>query len=151
MAVSLGGGSVLLIGSELQKTAAERRSASRDDALPRKTQGLVQLRVVSLDEDMDIQETSCYVHEGTCEGYRRSRGKRERDQREGKNCRSRFSIGDVIFSSFPRSRVILTKKHVKSRAERVFDERTPSVCPNAILRTSLQRFEKCLRNNLLLR
>lgn len=65
MAVSLGGGSVLLIGSESQKTIAEWRPAGRDDELPRKTQGLVQLRVVSLDEDVDIQETSCYVHEGT--------------------------------------------------------------------------------------
>lgn len=75
MTVSLGGGSVLLIGSEPQKTAAEWKLAGRDDDPPRRTQGLVQLRVVSLDEDVDIQETSCYVHEGTCVGYLRSRVK----------------------------------------------------------------------------
>ena len=85
MAVSLGGGSVLLIGGETQKTAEEWKSAGRGDDLPRRTQGLVQLRVISLDDDMDTQETSCYVHEGTTyawylkkryqkdEKYRRSR------------------------------------------------------------------------------
>lgn len=71
VAVSLGGGSILLIGSEAQKTAGEWKSASRGDDLPRRTQGLVQLRVVSLDEDVDTQETSCYVYEGTCPGYLR--------------------------------------------------------------------------------
>ncbi|KAG5312698.1 NGEF protein, partial [Acromyrmex insinuator] len=63
VAVSLGGGSVLLIGGEAQKTAEEWKSAGRGDDLPRRTQGLVQLRVISLDDDVDTQETSCYVHE----------------------------------------------------------------------------------------
>lgn len=69
MAVSLGGGSILLIG-EPEKIAVEQKPASRhnddddNDDNSQKTQGLVQLRVLNLDEDADIQETSCYVHEG---------------------------------------------------------------------------------------
>ncbi|KMQ81885.1 oxidoreductase domain-containing protein [Lasius niger] len=64
VAVSLGGGTILLIG-EPDEIAGGWRSASRNDDLrPQRTQGLVQLRVVNLDEDVDVQETSCYVHEG---------------------------------------------------------------------------------------
>ncbi|XP_011148291.1 uncharacterized protein LOC105188491 [Harpegnathos saltator] len=64
VAVSLGGGSVLLIG-EPDRIAEEWRSMNRDEEDPPcRTQGLVQLRVVNLDEDVDTQETSCYVHEG---------------------------------------------------------------------------------------
>nr|XP_012229085.1 PREDICTED: uncharacterized protein LOC105676070 [Linepithema humile] len=62
VAVSLGGGSILLIG-EPGNIAGEWKSADRNDDLPRRTQGLVQLRVVNFNEDVDIQETSCYVHE----------------------------------------------------------------------------------------
>lgn len=73
VAVSLGSGSVLLISSEPQKTTAEWKLASQNGDPPRRTQGLVQLRVVSLDEDMDIQEASCYIHEGIYVGYLRLR------------------------------------------------------------------------------
>lgn len=64
MAISLGGGTVLLLGDEPEKITVGRKTTSQDDP-PRRTQGLVQLRVVNLDEDMDTQETSCYVHEGS--------------------------------------------------------------------------------------
>ncbi|XP_032689146.1 uncharacterized protein LOC116852662 isoform X3 [Odontomachus brunneus] len=63
VAVSLGGGSILLIG-EPNRIAEEWQSANRNEEdSPCRTQGLVQLRVVNLDEDVDTQETSCYVHE----------------------------------------------------------------------------------------
>jgi len=65
VAVSLGGGTVLLLGDETEKSVAGRKTADQyQNDPPRRTQGLVQLRVVNLDEDMDTQETSCYVHEG---------------------------------------------------------------------------------------
>lgn len=63
MTISLGGGSILLIG-EPGNITGEWKSADRNDDLPQKTQGLVQLRVVNFNENVDIQETSCYVHEG---------------------------------------------------------------------------------------
>lgn len=64
MAVSLGGGSILLVGESDEKITGGWRSACPDDDPPFRTQGLVQLRVINLDEDVDTQETSCYVHEG---------------------------------------------------------------------------------------
>ena len=98
MAVSLGGGSVLLIGGEAQKTVEEWKSAGRGDDLPRRTQGLVQLRVISLDDDVDTQETSCYVHEGTYARYLRKRYRKDE-----KYCRSRRFfyryVSDVTFKS----------------------------------------------------
>lgn len=63
VAVSLGGGSALLIG-EQDARRPPARLRHGDDPTPCRTQGLVQLRVVNLDEDVDTQETSCYVHEG---------------------------------------------------------------------------------------
>lgn len=63
MAVSLGGGTVLLLGDESEKIEGRTADRYQDDP-PRRTQGLVQLRIINLDEDMDTQETSCYVHEG---------------------------------------------------------------------------------------
>ncbi|XP_012241266.1 uncharacterized protein LOC100749682 isoform X1 [Bombus impatiens] len=65
VAVSLGNGSVLLVGctqniEEWKKEESEDRTTQQD---PQRTQGLVQMRVIDLDEDVDTQETSCYVHE----------------------------------------------------------------------------------------
>lgn len=68
MAVSLGSGSVLLVGctekiEEWKKEKSNDRAAQLDS---QRTQGLVQMRVIDLDEDMDTQETSCYIYEGPC-------------------------------------------------------------------------------------
>ncbi len=84
MAVSLGGGSVLLIGGETQKTTEEWKSTGRGDDLPRRTQGLVQLRVISLDDDVDTQETSCYVHEGTYAWYLKKRYQKDEKYRRSR-------------------------------------------------------------------
>ena len=66
MAVSLGAGTVLLLG----RTAIEdeKLKDSHDAWRSVETKGLVQLRVlvVEADEDgMDVQETSLYVAEGS--------------------------------------------------------------------------------------
>lgn len=61
MAVSLGSGSVLLVG-RAEKVEEWKREESKENSW--RTQGLVQMRVIDLDEDLDTQETSCYVHEG---------------------------------------------------------------------------------------
>ncbi|XP_014482414.1 PREDICTED: uncharacterized protein LOC106748429 [Dinoponera quadriceps] len=63
VAVSLGGGSILVIG-EPDRIAEQWQQSANEEDPPCRTQGLVQLRVVNLDEDVDTQETSCYVHEG---------------------------------------------------------------------------------------
>ncbi|KAK9297399.1 hypothetical protein QLX08_008842 [Tetragonisca angustula] len=65
VAVSLGKGSVLLVGCtenvvEWRKEESDDRAAQQDS---QRTQGLVQMRVIDLDEDVDTQEASCYVHE----------------------------------------------------------------------------------------
>ncbi|CAL7941654.1 uncharacterized protein LOC143427588 [Xylocopa sonorina] len=67
VAVSLGSGSVLLVGctEKIEEWKKEEREDRTAQESPR-TQGLVQMRVIDLDEDVDTQETSCYVHEGPC-------------------------------------------------------------------------------------
>lgn len=67
--MSLGRGSALLVGGtdedreEWKKLEREDRTEQENS---QRTQGLVQIRVIDLDEDVDTQETSCYVHEGPC-------------------------------------------------------------------------------------
>ncbi|XP_034940814.1 uncharacterized protein [Chelonus insularis] len=78
VAVSLGTGSVLLVGSteEGEKEAEKTRGTTNFKDVNQKsvvneqeTQGLVQLRTVDRDEALvDVQETSCYVLEGFVDG-----------------------------------------------------------------------------------
>lgn len=66
VAISLGKGSALLVGCahiEEWKKEEQNRTASQNS---QKTQGLVQMRIIDLNEDMDTQEASCYIHEGPC-------------------------------------------------------------------------------------
>lgn len=67
VAISLGKGSALLVGCahniEEWKKEDQNRTTSQNS---QKTQGLVQMRIIDLKEDMDTQEASCYVHEGPC-------------------------------------------------------------------------------------
>ncbi|XP_043513984.1 uncharacterized protein LOC122530768 isoform X1 [Frieseomelitta varia] len=66
VAVSLGKGSVLLVGCTENVVEWRKEEESDDRAAQQdsqRTQGLVQMRVIDLDEDVDTQETSCYVHE----------------------------------------------------------------------------------------
>ncbi|XP_011303815.1 uncharacterized protein [Fopius arisanus] len=87
VAVSLGTGSVLLVGSSessggtrdgemwrdcsaMTTRSSENNGISHQDGQPtiNATQGLVQLRTVDRDEaSVDTQETSCYVLEGLTE------------------------------------------------------------------------------------
>lgn len=83
MAVSLGTGSVLLVGPGMDGAVAKSEKENcpknnHDDNIESKlfattidqpTHGLVQLRMVNHDEaSMDTQETSCYVLEGVVDG-----------------------------------------------------------------------------------
>ncbi|KOC62561.1 Ephexin-1, partial [Habropoda laboriosa] len=63
VAVSLGSGSVLLVGctEKIEEWKNEEDRTLQGNS--QRTQGLVQMRVIDLDEDVDMQETSCYVHE----------------------------------------------------------------------------------------
>lgn len=60
MSVSLGKGSILLIGNTKDHQDNLQQQQQNEE-----TRGLVQLRVVLLDEENDTQETSLYV-EGFC-------------------------------------------------------------------------------------
>lgn len=61
-------GSALLLVDRSEKKEGEWRSSRNSElegeSIGSKTQGLVQMRLVDLDEDTDMQEASCYVHEG---------------------------------------------------------------------------------------
>lgn len=61
-------GSALLLVDRSEKKEGEWRSSKNSElegeSVGSKTQGLVQMRLVDLDEDTDMQEASCYVHEG---------------------------------------------------------------------------------------
>ncbi|XP_076547752.1 ephexin isoform X2 [Osmia lignaria lignaria] len=65
VAVSLGTGSVLLVGraEKVEEWKREEPKEGTGQENSWRTQGLVQMRVIDLDEDLDTQETSCYVHE----------------------------------------------------------------------------------------
>ncbi|XP_017892898.1 uncharacterized protein LOC108632688 isoform X2 [Ceratina calcarata] len=65
VAVSLGSGSILLVGytEKIEEWKKERREDATTRENSPRTQGLVQMRVIDLDEDVDTQEMSCYVHE----------------------------------------------------------------------------------------
>ncbi|XP_076392886.1 ephexin isoform X2 [Megachile rotundata] len=67
VAVSLGSGSVLVVGRTEKVEEWNREESDRTAQNSQRTQGLVQLRVIDLDEDVDTQETSCYVHEDNAE------------------------------------------------------------------------------------
>ncbi|XP_046831932.1 uncharacterized protein LOC124430003 isoform X1 [Vespa crabro] len=60
-------GSALLLADHSGKKEGEWRSSGNSEldgeSVGTKTQGLVQMRLVDLDEDTDMQEASCYVHE----------------------------------------------------------------------------------------
>ncbi|KAF7386532.1 hypothetical protein HZH68_013664 [Vespula germanica] len=60
-------GSALLLVNHLEKKEGGWRSPENSEldgeSVGSKTQGLVQMRLVDLDEDTDMQEASCYVHE----------------------------------------------------------------------------------------
>ncbi|XP_076244102.1 uncharacterized protein LOC143185199 [Calliopsis andreniformis] len=67
VAVSLGRGSVLLVGcTEEEEWSKEKSNSGAGQQDLQRTQGLVQMRVIDLDEDVDTQETTCYIHEGPC-------------------------------------------------------------------------------------
>ena len=62
---------MLLVGctenvEEWREEESDDRVAQQDS---QRTQGLVQMRIIDLDEDVDTQETSCYVHEGPCKRF----------------------------------------------------------------------------------
>ncbi|XP_076167132.1 uncharacterized protein LOC143146586 [Ptiloglossa arizonensis] len=67
VAVSLGSGSVLLVGctGRIEEWTGEESNNQTAQEHSQRTQGLVQMRVIDLNEDVDTQETSCYVYEGT--------------------------------------------------------------------------------------
>ncbi|XP_014609615.1 PREDICTED: uncharacterized protein LOC106789693 isoform X3 [Polistes canadensis] len=60
-------GSALLLVNHSDKKEGEWKSSgnveSDGESVRSKSQGLVQMRLVDLDEDTDVQEASCYVHE----------------------------------------------------------------------------------------